>query len=211
MLRTSIVTWSNTHLHGDLWYQHLCLRKQLFVDSMGWDIPHNSKCEWDQYDTANTIYAITHRDNQVTAASRMNPCSFSTPTSSYMIRDASLGRLPGIPPSILPIEDIPTDPQTWEATRFTADPDLPPEQRNEALAANAHALAAIAHQNGIKRLIALMPPAYIRWLSSIGLKTHRLGPTQKDSTGARCCVMAMPLALPLSQSVTITSNAAFAP
>lgn len=194
MLRTSIITWSNSHLHGDLWYQHLCLRKRLFVDSMGWDIPHNGKCEWDQYDTANTIYAITHRHGRVTAASRMNPCNFSTPNSSYMIRDASLGHLPSIPSTILPVEKAPTDHLTWEATRFTADPDLAPDRRNEALAANAHALANAAHQRGIDRLIALMPPAYIRWLSSIGLKTHRLGPTHKDSTGARCCVMAMPLA-----------------
>ncbi|MCI5038728.1 MAG: hypothetical protein MRY81_03500, partial [Donghicola eburneus] len=84
-------------------------------------------------------------------------------------------------------------PDTWEATRFTVEPNLPADQRNLALAANATALADAARTNGIDNLIALMPPAYIRWLTNIGLKTARLGPTKRDHNGEKICVMHMPI------------------
>lgn len=190
-MQTSIIKWNTIHEFGDLWWQHLQLRKQLFVDSKGWQIPHNSLAEWDQYDNANTIYVITHKEGRAIAASRLNPCNFESAGWSYMIRDAVLGRLPGIPADIADLP--PTDPDTWEATRFTVDPTLTSEERNAALSQNATALAAAAREIHAKRLIALMPPAYIRWLSSIGLPTHRLGPTRQDAEGDRICVMEMPI------------------
>lgn len=193
MLSSSIITWASIHEHGRLWFDHLCLRKKLFVDQMGWDIPHALGAEWDQYDTPSTIYIVTHNNGTVVAASRLNPCAFESPIGSYMIRDAARGRLPGIPAEILTNEQAPTDPNTWEATRFTVDPDLDAAARNEALSQNARDLAATAQDAGATRIIALMPPAYIRWLSSLGLKTNRFGPTQKDGAGDRCCVMEMSL------------------
>lgn len=188
-MKTTVIKWSTIHENGPLWWEHLKLRKRLFVDQNNWSIPHNSAAEWDQYDTANTIYVITHIDGQPIAASRMNPCSFESGGWSYMIRDAALGRLNGIPIDI--IDEPPTCRCTWEATRFTVNPDLPSDLRNEALAENAKALAAAAKTEGIQRLIALMPPAYIRWLSKCGLPTSRAGPNKVDTEGKRICVMEM--------------------
>lgn len=165
----------------------------MFVDTKGWDIPHNASAEWDQYDTANTTYVITHIGNTVISASRLNPCDFGSAGWSYMIRDAVMGKLPSIPNDI--IDSAPVDPTTWEATRFTVDPSLANDEKNEALTSNARALAHTARTLQIKRLIALMPPAYIRWLSSIGLPTRRLGPTRLDSRGDRICVMEMPICI----------------
>lgn len=188
-MESCVITWKNLHEHGDLWWQHFGIRKQLFVDQKNWEIPHNALAEWDQYDTANTIYVLTHEDGKVIAASRINPCDFAGGGWSYMIRDACLGRLDGIPRDIL--DTPPTNEDTWEATRFTVDPSLAPEMRNAALATNAKALANAAKSQGINHLIALMPPAYIRWLTRIGLKTERLGPTKFDHNGEKICVMQM--------------------
>jgi len=190
-MQTAIITWATIHLHGDLWYQHHMIRKALFVDEMGWNVPHNSTAEWDQYDTPETVYVITHHEGHVLAASRMNPCAIQAPLWSYMIKDAAKGLLDGIPDTIL--QDPPQDTDTWEATRFTANPSLPHDERNRALSLNAQALAHEAKRRGINRLIALMPPAFIRWLRSEGLPTDRLGPTVKLPDGSRSCVIEMPL------------------
>lgn len=189
---TTILSWATIHEHGDLWFQHHQMRKAMFVDEMGWNVPHTDGAEWDQYDTPATIYVITHAGGRVLAASRMNPCVIQAPLWSYMIRDAAKGLLDGIPDTIL--ADPPQDPETWEATRFAADPSLPSQTRNEALKVNAQALADEAKRRGIKRLIALMPPAYIRWLRSAGLPSARMGPTVTLPDGSRTCVIQMPLA-----------------
>lgn len=192
-MQTAIVKWSSIHEHGALWWEHLKLRKQLFVDEKGWSIPHNVDAEWDQYDTANTVYVITYEDETPLAASRLNPCDFESCGWSYMIKDAVNGRLPGIPSDIL--ETPPTTTSVWEATRFTVNPLLSSEARNQALTANAIALAEHGRSMGLAALIALMPPAYLRWLTKIGLPTKRLGPTKLDSEGQRICVMRLELQL----------------
>ncbi len=190
-METSIIEWKTIHKHGDLWWQHLTLRKNLFVDKQNWSIPHNGQAEWDQYDTANTVYVITHENNQAIAASRLNPCNFECGGWSYMIRDACEGKLEGIPPEIS--QEPPTASNIWEATRFTVDPSLDDKHRNDALIRNAIDLVDAAKGKGASQLIALMPPAFIRWLSSAGLPTKRAGPTCLDGQGNRICVMAMHL------------------
>ena len=190
-MKTTIIKWSNIHNHGDLWWQHLQLRKRLFVDSQMWDVPHNELAEWDQYDTASSSYVVTHQNGRVIAASRLNPCSFESGGWSYMIKDATLGKLSGIPPDIL--TSLPFGDSTWEATRFTVDPSLNSSERNLFLSQNAHALSNAARDLGAKNLIALMPPGYVRWLSKLGLPTSRLGPTKLDGSGDRICVIKMDL------------------
>ncbi len=191
IVETNIINWSSIHKNGDLWWQHLKLRKRLFVDHEAWEVPHNEVAEWDQYDTANSIYVVTHDQGRVLAASRLNPCSFEGGGWSYMIKDAIEGKLPGIPQDIL--LQTPDRAGTWEATRFTVDPTLSSQDRNTYLAANAQALKLEAKSRGAKELIALMPPAYVRWLTSNGLPTKRLGPTKRDGTGSRICVIGMDL------------------
>lgn len=190
-MQTAVITWQTIHKFDDLWWQHLCIRKRMFVDQMGWTIPHTKDAEWDQYDTAKTIYVITHSEGRCLAASRLNPCDSVTAYGSYMIRDAKEGRLAGIPCDL--IESPPTDQTVWEATRFAADPELSPTEREWALAHNARSLSEVARKHGISELIALMPPAYMRWLRSNGLTATRGGPN--IITGERrACVIRMNIA-----------------
>ena len=51
--------FSNFHRHGTAFYDFLALRKQVFVDDLGWDIPHDENVEMDQYDTP---VSYTHLD-----------------------------------------------------------------------------------------------------------------------------------------------------
>ncbi|UWQ77629.1 hypothetical protein K3725_09865 [Leisingera sp. S132] len=190
-MQHSVVSWKTIHEHGQLWWLHLKMRKQLFVDEMQWAIPHTEEAEADQYDTPQTHYVISHANGAPLAASRLNPTYGNFGDWSYMINDACEGKLPGIPDTLM--ETPPRERGVWEATRFTVDPSIPQAERNSILAENALALTGAARTLGASKLIALMPPAYVRWLTSIGLPTTKAGPTVKDGQGKRICVMEMAL------------------
>ncbi|WP_051357883.1 acyl-homoserine-lactone synthase [Leisingera caerulea] len=190
-MQHSIVSWETIHEHGQLWWLHLKMRKQLFVDEMHWSIPHTPDVEADQYDTPKTLYVITHTNGTPLAASRLNPTFGDFGYWSYMINDACEGKLPGIPDTLM--DAPPRDHNIWEATRFTVDPSIPKAERNSILAENARALTGAARDLGASKLIALMPPAYVRWLTSIGLPTNKTGPTLKDGQGNRICTIEMAL------------------
>ncbi|UWS06417.1 acyl-homoserine-lactone synthase [Phaeobacter inhibens] len=188
-MQHSIVSWETIHEHGQLWWLHMAMRKRLFVDEMHWDVPHTSDAEADQYDTPRTKYVISHVNGMPLAASRLNPTEGKFGIWSYMINDACKGMLDGIPSGLL--DTPPQAANVWEATRFTVAPEVHPKERNSILADNAKALTCAARKLGATKLIALMSPAYVRWLSSIGLPTTKAGPTVTDGQGKRICVMEM--------------------
>lgn len=180
-MKTTICDWSNLHLHGSLWYDHHRLRKTVFVDGSGWDIPHTNEVEWDQYDTPLTKYIITHSEGRVLAASRVFPCNYSGPSTSYMIRDATLGRLPNIPATIM--KSACTASNSYEATRFTVDPTLSRRARTDALKMNALDLMAYCESIGAQKVFALMPPGFIAWLRRAGLNAFPAGPAVTNDLG----------------------------
>lgn len=186
-METIICDWSTIHLHGSLWFDHLRLRKAAFVDQQGWDVPHTDEVEWDQYDTPLTKYVITHDAGQVLAASRVLPCDYAGPNYSFMIRDATLGRLPNIPPDIIPV--IGTSPTSFEATRFTTGPNLPRQVRTEALKKNAVDLMLHCDRIGAERVFALMPPGFVAWLRRSGLNANPAGPVTTNAMNETFCVI----------------------
>ena len=42
--------FSELHKHGSAFFDFLALRKKVFVDDLGWDVPHDDTLEMDQYD-----------------------------------------------------------------------------------------------------------------------------------------------------------------
>lgn len=186
-METIVCDWGTLHKHGPLWYDHLRVRKSVFVDDAGWNVPHTQDVEWDQYDTPLTKYVITHALGQVLAASRLMPCDYDGPVYSYMIRDAALGRLPSIPATIT--QEPCTAPGSYEATRFTVDPSLPRQVRNEALRRNAIALMEHCDQIGAQKVFALMPPGFVAWLRRAGLEARPGGPVTTNDAGEVFCVI----------------------
>lgn len=96
------------------------LRKQVFVDQLGWDVPVSEYGEIDQYDREDTFYIVAERDGNCVGGLRLNPTTtrfkFRGQDYSYMIRDAKLGLLPSIPADLMS-EDAPQQRTTWEMTR----------------------------------------------------------------------------------------------
>lgn len=96
------------------------LRKRVFVDQLGWDIPVCEYGEIDQYDRDETFYIVAERDGECVGGLRLNPTtskfSYRGQDYSYMIRDAKLGLLSSISPELID-QTPPQDPTIWEMTR----------------------------------------------------------------------------------------------
>ena len=63
--------FSDLHRHGSAFYDFLKLRKKVFVDQLGWDVPHDAQVEMDQYDTPVAHYSLViDEDGEVVGGAR---------------------------------------------------------------------------------------------------------------------------------------------
>nr|WP_162623939.1 acyl-homoserine-lactone synthase [Paracoccus saliphilus] len=164
----------------DLVTSFLKLRKQIFVDRMAWPLHHAEGIEFEQYDTYDTAYVIAHRDGQAIGGARLKRTDKSlgggTVVYSYMIRDAHLGLLPGMPTNLCH-DEPPVDPQAWELTRFAALP-LPGLAERILEVANGY-----LHQIGASDCLFLGPPAFLRMASRLGWTPQPLGDLVSNDDG----------------------------
>ena len=114
--------FSNFHRHGTAFYDFLALRKQVFVDDLGWDIPHDENVEMDQYDTPIAQYSLVLKDGKVVGGARGMATTAIWGEHTYMLRDAYSGKLPHIPAHVMSVE-IAT-PNVWECTRLVMSDSL---------------------------------------------------------------------------------------
>lgn len=156
------------------------LRKQIFVDRMAWPLHHAEGIEFEQYDTFDTVYVIAHRDGQAVGGARLKRTDTSFGAGkvvySYMIRDAHLGLLPGMPTNLCH-EDPPVDAGAWELTRFAALP-LPGLAESILEAANTH-----LHAVGASECLFLGPPAFLRMAARLGWTPRPMGDLVSNDDG----------------------------
>jgi acyl homoserine lactone synthase len=86
---------------------------------------------------------------------------------SYMIRDAYLEHLPGLPADVC-ADEPPVDPETWELTRLTA---IVPGVAEQILTAANEFLKGI----DAKRCLFLGPPAFMRMARGMGYAPKPMG------------------------------------
>ena len=87
--------------HWDLVGSYLKLRKEVFVDRLEWPLLHVDELEFEQYDTFDTTYVVATCGDDVVGGARLRRTDQRSGGGhvrySYMIRDACLGLLPGLP------------------------------------------------------------------------------------------------------------------
>lgn len=89
------------------------LRRRVFRDRLGWQIPDNASTadmEIDEYDHCFPTYVILHRNGKVIASCRLLPT-----TGRWM--------LPDLWPEMLAGQPAPCSVDTWELSRFAVDLD----------------------------------------------------------------------------------------
>jgi N-acyl-L-homoserine lactone synthetase len=180
------------HRHGSAFYDFLALRKRFFVDTLGWDIPHDDTVEMDQYDNPLAHYSLVLRDGEVVGGARVMSTTATWGRHSYMLRDAFKGDLIHIPPEIMPREV--TDPCVWECTRLVISDEVKTQaDRSMCLGMIVDGLVAVAARSGAEQLISLSPLPLMRALRQLGFSADRIGePYRNDEDGRQYAVLAMP-------------------
>lgn len=184
--------FSDFHRHGAAFYDFLALRKQVFVDQLGWDVPHDAEVEMDQYDTPLAQYSLVLKQGRVVGGARAMATTAVWGAHTYMLRDAYSGKLPHIPPHVMSVEIA--SPQVWECTRLViADALTTSAERSECLRLIVDGLIEITKARGGNELICLSSLALMRALRQLGYKVTRLGETYRNGEdGRQYAVLRMP-------------------
>lgn len=187
---------SDLHRHGTAFYDYLKLRKHFFVDTLGWDIPHNETVEMDQYDNPLAHYSLVLRDGEVVGGARTMPTTSSWGQYTYMLRDAVAGKLVDIPARVLG-EEIST-PRVWECTRLVMSESVTSHaDRARCLSLIVEGLAEVARRHGASELMSLSPLSLMRALRQLGWQADRIGePYDNPGDGRRYAVLSMPAERP---------------
>lgn len=177
--------------HGDAFVQFMHLRKQFFVDALHWDVPNDGQLEMDQYDNPTAVYSLVLQGNRLIGGARMTPTDATWGPHSYMLRDAQLGLLPGIPANLLPNEI--RSGAVWECTRLVLDDNVTDGlDRRECLSLIVRGLADQARLRGGTELMSLSPVTLMRSLRQLGFGARRLSAPYKNDDGRSYAVLAMP-------------------
>lgn len=184
--------FSDFHRHGRAFYEFLALRKQVFVDQLKWDVPHNDTVEMDQYDTPVAHYSLVLRDGVVIGGARTMATTSVWGEHTYMLRDAYSGKLRYIPRHIMSV-DIAT-PKVWECTRLVISSAIDTQaDRAECMRLIVDGLIDLVRSHGAAELICLSSLHLMRVLRQLGYDVDRLGETYRnDEDGRQYGVLRMP-------------------
>lgn len=160
---------------GALFVEMLRVRRAVFVDSLGWDLPQADGMEFDQYDTPFSRWVVVHCAGHVYGGMRFTPTTARLPNASYMIRDAQMGLLPHLPRTILDAP-APVAPDVWETSRVFFSNDIPRAHGLAARLALGRGMVLCAAQVGARRTISLLPLMWQKWNRRYGVPMSHAGP-----------------------------------
>jgi N-acyl-L-homoserine lactone synthetase len=167
----------NFHEYGDLYSRYLRGRRDVFIVEKGWQLPETDGMEFDQYDTPLARWIVLQGNGVVLGGARISPTTAQCGNHSYMLRDAQLGLLPGLPADMLD-ETAPVDKEIWEATRLFLTEAVPTDQRMQVQSSLMLEMAAAARSVGATHIIGIVPAVFKRWLKRIGMTATEMGPVK---------------------------------
>lgn len=174
---TTILSMTNMHLYGDLYVKYLAARRQVFIVEKGWQLPETDGMEFDQYDTPLARWIVVHEHGRILGGARISPTTAVCGNHTYMLRDAQLGHLPGLPADLL-YDAAPVSPDLWEATRLFVIDSVPAKQRAMINSELMKGMAAAARSVGAIGVIGIVPAVFKRWLKRIGMDATAVGPVK---------------------------------
>ena len=167
-MRKITLSLQDLHRHGPAFYDYLALRKRFFVDSLGWQIPHDDRVEMDQYDNPTARYALVLGDDgAVLAGARALPTTARWGRTTYMLRDAQDGLIGGIPADLLEGQIVSQG--MWECTRLVIAPEVTSmADRVACLGLICEGLVDMALDEGATELMSLSNLWLLRALRKLG-------------------------------------------
>jgi N-acyl-L-homoserine lactone synthetase len=194
------------HKHGTAFFEFLALRKQIFVDHLGWDIPHDDNLEMDQYDNPQAYYALVLNDGKVVGGGRAMATTARWGSHTYMLRDAVEGKIIGIPASVVPTAMV--NANVWECTRLVVSPEIKDTaESTRCLELIVEGLVEQALAHGATDLMSLSPPSLVRTLRKFGYSPRMIGdPYVNADDGRRYVVMSMPVGCQVASQLPLTAR-----
>ncbi|MDO5529228.1 MAG: acyl-homoserine-lactone synthase [Paracoccus sp. (in: a-proteobacteria)] len=187
-MQTTTISFSNIHVHGELFTNLLRARKQSFIVQNNWDLPQADGMEFDQYDTPASRWVAVHERGEVLAGIRLTPTTARCGIYSYMIRDAQRGILGGEIPQKLLYDEAPVDPNIWESSRVFVCHAVPMALRRKVHMELIDGLNRAARELGATRHIGLIDANWPRWYRRCGMDGEAIGPVLHFADGDFQCV-----------------------
>ncbi|WP_236628100.1 MULTISPECIES: acyl-homoserine-lactone synthase [unclassified Sulfitobacter] len=156
------------HNHGELFVNFMRARREVFIQSKGWDLPEVDGMEFDQYDTPRARWIVLHEYGEVLGGVRLTPTTSQCGQYSYMIRDAQQGLIDTIPRDVLFFK-APVNPTVWEATRLFLAPSIPSQRRMELQRLLLARMATAAAEMNASHVIGIVPAVFSRWMTRLGV------------------------------------------
>lgn len=174
IIRSTTISFSSIHEHGELLVSYLKARREIFIDRLHWNVPQADGMEFDQYDTPFCRWVVLHEFGNVVAGVRLLPTTAQCGIYSYMLRDAQLGLLPDIPTDALFIK-APVNPLVWEASRFFISEEVPAEWRGIVQQRLFESMSMTARQSGATHMLGIVPAIWPRWARRLGADASPIG------------------------------------
>lgn len=175
-MNSTTLSFENLHNHGALFENVLRARRDSFEIRNRWDVPQTDGMEYDQYDTPQSRWLAVHDETgRVLAGARMTPTTARCGIYSYKMRDAQNGLISSIPTNVL-YDEAPVEESTWEVTRGFVAHDLPGDIRQRVRIQLVKQLLRTSREEGITKMLALMPANWDRWAGRCMLDMKKAGP-----------------------------------
>lgn len=174
-MQSTTLSFANMHNHGELLANILRARRESFILRNRWDLPETMGMEFDQYDTPQSRWLAVHDGaGSVLAGVRLTPTTARCGIYSYMIRDAQRGLLASIPADLL-FEEAPVAEGVWEVTRGFVSAHVPAAIRHKVRLRLVLQMQRTAREEGIRRMLALLPVGWNRWARRCALEMTAAG------------------------------------
>lgn len=165
--------------------EYFKLRKSVFIEQLEWSLNDAEGLEFEQYDTYDTTYVVCLYDGEVVGGARLRRSDQSNGLYSYMIRDACLGLLPGLPTELC-FETPPLSQDVWELTRMINNgPQI-------FLRFVLEAVNGYLRGQNAKECLFLGSPAFLRVARKFEWPVSAMGPVCGNQDG-RFMVVAAPV------------------
>jgi len=161
------------------------LRHQVFRETLGWSVKSLNQLEIDQFDRT-ALHCVAVEQDVVVGYWR----SLQT-TEPYLLEQYFAGLLHGQP--------LPKRPDIWEISRFAVAVDHP--RRREVGRALAREIGHFGLDQNASRLIAVVEPAFGRFIRACGLPVAQEGAPVVVGTGSQGNVLATVISLDIGNYV----------
>jgi N-acyl-L-homoserine lactone synthetase len=141
-------------------------RKRVFVDTLGWQLPHDGSQESDQFDNGQAIYLV-QQDRQ------------GTHRASVRLLSTERAHILGSLFPHLCDGEVPRGPRIWEITRYLASPRAKASERLVARNMMARALIEYGLQQGITTYTAVCDISFLSQIIAAGWRCDPLGLPQQ--------------------------------